>query len=815
MGPQMRISLIISVMLTTASGLSAEAVSELIIAPKTFTLRGRASQQRLLVTWSENGQSREVTSRSTFRAEPANLVHISDKGVVTPLKSGRAKIVATIGEKQTVATVEIIDGERDLPATFERDVIPVLTKLGCNAGACHGKSGGQNGFQLSLLGFDPNFDYDAILHESRGRRVFPAAPDRSLLLLKASAQIPHGGGRRLQQDDRYYRMLLRWLKNGSPRDPENVSKVTHITISPVERILKPRGKQQLLVTAHYTDGTAADVTHLSTFQSNESAIAGVNDDGLITAGPLPGEAAIMARFMEKFAICNVLIPLPSPAPNAIYEKLPRNNFIDDHIHAKLKQLGIAPSELCDDATFLRRAFLDVIGRAPTPTEAREFLKSEDGNKRETLIDQLLKRPEYAEFQANKWADLLRPNPYRVGMKAVYNLDAWLRQAFRKNQPYDQFVHELLTAKGSTFRNGAVTVFRDRRDPTEIATMVSQLFLGIRLECAKCHHHPFEVWGQEDFYSLAAYFARIGRKGRGISPPISGSEEIIYTGTKGDVKHPLTDEILEPRPLFGKAPEIKPEDDRRDALAKWIVSDENPYFARVMVNRVWADLMGRGIVEPIDDLRATNPPSNGPLLDALAEHFRKSNYDLKKLMRTIMLSRAYQLSSLPNKYNVGDTRNYSRHYRQRLRAEVLLDMVSDMTGVPESFSAMPPGSRAMELWTVRSQSIFLDSFGRPDPNQDPPCERTTESTVVQALHLMNAPKLHSKVISDKSRMAELAKSKKPVGEVIDELYLLVYGRFPEQKERAICEKVFKKNERRKAIEDIAWSLINTPEFTLKD
>jgi hypothetical protein len=467
-------------------------------------------------------------------------------------------------------------------------------------------------------------------------------------------------------------------------------------------------------------------------------------------------------------------------------------------------------------------------------------------RRAQLIDQLLARPEYADRWANFWADLLRPNPYRVGIKAVRSLDAWLRDAFRRNAPYDEMVRELVTAQGSTWRNGAATLFRDRREPEELTTIVSQLFLGVRLECAKCHHHPFEVWGQDDFYSFAAFFGRVGRKGTGLSPPISGGEEIVYTAASGEVRHPLTGQALAPRPLGGEAltkfasgkraaaagsgrpeagrrrnrsgvPSSDPEDDPREALADWMTDAGNPYFAKVIVNRLWAELMGRGLVEPVDDLRGTNPPSNGPLLDALAAEFRDQGYDLKKLIRTITTSYVYGLGSAPTANNVSDTRNYSRHYRQRFRAEVLLDAVSDVTGVPESFQAMPAGSRAMELWTVRSESLFLDSFGRPDANQDPPCERAADTTVVQALHLMNSPRLHGKITSDSGRAASLAASDWPVERLVRELYLIVYARFPTEEELKICTRLFKEKEtsRRRAVEDLMWALMNTPEFWFKD
>jgi hypothetical protein len=525
----------------------------------------------------------------------------------------------------------------------------------------------------------------------------------------------------------------------------------------------------------------------------------------------------MVRFMEKFAVCNVAIPLSGSVLAEVYAKLPRANFIDGHVWTKLQQLGITPSAPAGDATFLRRAYLDVIGRLPAPEEMREFLNDKAADKRAKLIDRLLERPEYADCWANKWADLLRPNPYHAGIKAVYNLDAWLRESFRRNKPYDQFVREIITAQGSTFRNGAAVFYRNRREPDEITTMVSQLFLGIRLDCARCHHHPFEVYGQDDFYSFAAYFGRIGHKGQGISAPISGGEEVIFVKPTGEVRHPIGGRVMTARPLFGTAPELDAERDPRQALADWVTSRENPYFARVIVNRVWADLMGRGIVDPVDDLRATNPPSNGPLLDALADDFRKNGHDVKKLIRTIATSHVYGLASLPGERNTADLRNYSRHYRQRLRAEGLLDAVSDITGVPETFSAMPPGSRAMELWTVRSQSAFLDSFGRPDPNQDPPCERTSDTTVVQALHLMNAPTLHRKVTSDNGRAAALAASQKSPREIVDELYALVYCREPSDEERGVCLKLFeqKGTTRRQAVEDIMWALLNTPEFVFKD
>jgi hypothetical protein len=711
--------------------------------------------------------------------------------------------------------------------SFELDVQPILTARGCNQGACHGKARGQNGFQLSLLGFDPEFDYAQLTQQSRGRRVFLTSPERSLLLLKASAQLPHGGGLRIEKGGDDYQLLLRWIEQGAPRKVDNEPQLQRVTVSPDQRFMKPGEEQQLAVTAFYSDGSQRDVTARSAYQSSEAAIVAVDKSGRVKAGPLPGEATVMVRYMSLIATSSVAIPLAGEVPAKLYANLPRNNFIDEHVWSKLKSLGITPSEVCDDAKFMRRVHLDIIGRVPTPEEVRAFLADTSTDKRARLVDALLERLEYADHWSAKWADLLRPNPYHVGIKAVVNYDAWIRDSFRQNKPYDQFVRELISARGSTWENGASVMFRDRREPAELTTLVSQIFLGIRLECAKCHHHPFEKWGQDDFYSFAAYFARLGHKGTGISAPISGGEEIIVVKSQGSVSHPLTGKALPPRPLFelqNPSPQPSPrstgereQEDPREELAAWITSPDNPFFAQVIVNRVWADLMGRGIVEPVDDLRTTNPPTNPALLQALAEDFRQKKCDLKALIRTICNSHVYQLSSLPSDRNAGDRQNYSRHYRKRLRGEVLLDAVSDITGLDENFAAMPAGSRANEIWTTRIGSVFLDTFGRPNPNQDPPCERTSDPTVTQTLHLMNAPQLHSWVTSDSSRAVQLAASDQSVDAVVEQIYLLVYSRLPDNEEREIGRRLFAEPNmtRRRAAEDLMWALLNTPEFEFKD
>lgn len=701
--------------------------------------------------------------------------------------------------------------------SFDLDVQPILTARGCNQGACHGKQRGQNGFQLSLWGFDSDFDYQQIVHAGRGRRTFAAAPKRSLLLMKASGEVAHGGGLRIDPEGDDYQIIRRWIAEGRSRQVADEPTLEGVEIDPSKRFMKAGEEQPLKMTAFYSDGSRRDVTSHTTYQSSESAVVAVSDTGVIKAGSLPGEATIMARYMNEIATCHVAIPLPEAVPKEVFDQLPRKNFVDDLVWEKLRSLGITPSEPCDDAIYLRRVHLDVIGRLPTPDEVREFLSDSDPAKRAKVVERLLERPEYADHWAVKWADLLRPNPYRVGIKAVFNYDDWIRNSFRKNKSYDEFVRELITAEGSSWDVGSTVLYRDRRSPDEITTLVSQLFLGVRLECAKCHHHPFEKWSQDDFYSFAAYFSRIGRKGTGLSPPISGGEELVFVAEAGEVKHPLTQEVLPPRPLFGAAAEIEEGDDPREALAEWVASPENPYFAKVIVNRVWADLLGRGIVEPVDDLRATNPPTNGPLLEALAESFTESGYDLKQLIRTITGSHVYGLSSLPTPKNVADRQNYSRHYRTRLRAEVIADAVDDVTGVRDGYSAMPAASRANQLWTTRVDSTFLDTFGRPNPNQDPPCERNPEATVTQTLHLMNSPQLHRKVTSDSGHAALLAASDLSPEEIVQEIYLLAYSRLPDDEEQRFGESLFEEEEssRRQASEDLMWALINTPEFAFKD
>jgi hypothetical protein len=716
-----------------------------------------------------------------------------------------------------LTSAEVANAQTDATVDFENDLQPIFTRFGCTSGPCHGKARGQGGFQLSLLGFDHDFDYNAITKDVRGRRIFAAAPMRSLLLRKPTGQVPHGGGIRLKADSPEYQAILKWINEGMPRRVDTAPRLVGVAVDPELVTLQNGATVPLKAVASYEDGTTRDVTRLAAFQSNESPIADVDEHGLVTAGTITGDAAVMTRFMGQIAVCDVTIPRQEEVPQEVYSELPRNNFIDDLVWQKLQRLNITPSGLCDDTTYLRRVTTDIAGRIPTPEEVTAFIQQTSPNKRIEVVDSLLQEPEFADHWANKWMDLLRPNPYRVGIKTVLSYDRWIRERFHQRMPWDQLVRELVTAKGGTWTNGAVTLFRDRRTPDEVTTLISQLFVGVRLDCARCHHHPFEKWGQDDFYSFAAYFAKLGRKGSGLSPPISGSQEYIFAGTSGAVKHPVTGEVMEPSPLFGEAPVTENVDDPRDVLAQWMTSPENHLFAQVMANRVWADLMGRGLVEPVDDFRATNPATNQPLMTALGEHFRDTEFSLSELIRTITSSHVYQLDSNINKRNAADTRNYSRHYRQRLRAEVLRDAFTQISGIEPRFAATPPGANAKQIWTHRTKSLFLDTFGRPDPNQDPPCERMSDSTVVQSLHLMNSQKMHAELLNDDGNAAKLASSELPEPELTAQIYRLVYGREPTSEETELVVGLLTREnaDRRVVVEDVMWAMINSPEFVFQN
>ena len=707
------------------------------------------------------------------------------------------------------AAVPVPEGK----VSFIKDVLPILSKAGCSAGACHAKAEGQRGFSLSVFAYDTRKDWQEITEDAFGRRVFPTFPEESLIYRKATLAMPHEGGQRIVPGSSSAKVLLQWIREGMAYQHEGEATLERVTVVPTAGVYRKAAQQSLRVTAHYSDGQQRDVTALAGFVSNDNGIASVTATGRVTVGGIHGEGTIVARYMGQVAISRVTVPAEKKIAAAKYAALHAHNFIDELAYAQFQRLGFLPSALCSDEEFLRRASLDTIGRLPTLEEARAFLNDPAKDKRTKMIGRLLADPAYADHWANQWADLVRPNPDRAGLKSVYVLDQWLREAFRKNQPMDAFAREMITATGSTHRFGPTVVYRDKRTPDEMAKIFSQIFLGTRLECARCHNHPNEKWTQRDFYSLSAYFAQVKRKGSGVSPPISGGTEWFYHGATGGVTHPVTGESLPPQPPDGPPAKLTEGTDARDRLVDWMAQPDNPFFARALVNRVWGAYFGKGLVEPVDDMRASNPPVNAALLDALAKHFVQLKYDQKALIRTILESRLYQLSSEANATNAADTRNFSRSYRRRLRAEVLLDAVGDVTGVPTSFSATWSGARALETWNFKIGSEFLDAFGRPNSSSDPPCERNTKGTVVQALHMMHSEILHTKITHAAGRAAKLTAGDHTPVEIAEEVFLVALNRRPTANETKEITAYFekKKDDRAGAVQDLLWAVLNTAEF----
>lgn len=695
------------------------------------------------------------------------------------------------------------------PVSFVNDVVPVLTKAGCNVGVCHAKAGnGQNGFQLSLLGFEPQEDFDHLVREGRSRRLFPGAPERSLLLLKASGQVPHGGGSRLSTTSEGYALLRDWIGQGAASDLEKAPKLESFEVQPASGSIKRGAEQQLKAIAKYSDGSVRDVTGMALYEANDKAMADVNDRGLVKISDIVGNVAVMVRYQGRVAVYSASVPLGAPVENLPASK----NFIDEQVFANLKRLGIPPSPVCDDATFLRRVTLDIGGRLPTEEESAAFLASNDQGKRDKIIDDLLRSPDYADFFANKWTALLK-NRRDDASDTVSNFafHAWVRDSFLANKPYDQFVRELLAATGTVIGNPPVAWYKRVKEPKQQIEDVAQLFLGVRMQCAQCHHHPFERWSQDDYYSLVAFFSQVGRKPSGTR----GEDLIFHKRGVATAANMKTGVPLKPGALGDAIPEIAADEDPRLKLADWMGGKSNPFFAKSLVNRYWKHFFVRGLIEPEDDIRDTNPPTNPALLEALEKHFIASGFDLKELVRVITQSHAYQLSEVPNQHNIVDRQNYSRYYPRRLQAEVLLDAIDRLAGTQTDFANLPPGTRAVALPdnSYNRSSQFLRVFGRPEAESVCECERVQSSSLAQSLHLLNAAELKAKLAAPTGRAERLAKEDKPAEAKVRELYLAAFSREPRPQELKTAIDYL--NEPGSATntnyQDLIWALINTKEF----
>lgn len=774
------------------------------------SLSGLDARLQLVVSkhHPEFGQ-KDTTHQINYSVEPEHCARVDD-GMLVPLADGTVTVVATDAEgARATLHVKITDTGNEPPLSFPGKIVPIFTKLGCNGGGCHGKQAGQNGFKLSLLGFGPREDYDHLVRESRGRRLSPAAPDQSLLLTKAVNRSPHGGGQRLEVDSHEYRLMRRWIAQGMPYGSDGEPQVESIEVLPTHRRMAASSTQQLSVVAHYSDGTVEDVTRAAVYESNDTEMADCDARGLVTLKELVGDVAVMARYQGHVTVFRADIPFdPSGGSPESYPQ-ERENLVDKHVFAKLESLGIAPSPRCDDSTFLRRVTLDLVGRLPTSVEAAEFLSDTSPKKRTVCIDRLLESEDHAEYFAGKWNTILR-NRRDGGSLRFSNLafHQWIRESIANNKPYDEFVREIITASGSVASHPPVAWYQQVPDTNQRIEDAAQLFLGQRIQCARCHHHPYEKWSQADYAQLSAFFTTVSKKN-----DRDPAEPRFFARLGGaSARHPKTGQALKPAGLDGDELLISAQEDPRVHFADWMTQQDNPFFARALVNRYWKHFLGRGMVEPEDDLRITNPPSNPELLDGLAADFVSSGYDIKGLIRLIVSSRTYQAGSDAIAENLGDRRSYSRFYPKRLQAEVLLDAIDHLTLSPTRFAGMPAGIRAVALPDTGFSSYFLTVFGRPQSSTACECERSQEANLSQSLHLLNSEEIQGKLANEKGRAASLAADARTDVEKISELYMIAFTRQPSDQElKATVTYVSGKQNRKEAYEDVLWSLINSKEF----
>lgn len=780
-------------------------------------LIGLDSHLQLIATIEDSGKQTDATRTARYTIQPSDIASIDNTGSVTPLHNGSAKITASFGSSSSTINLQIVHCESPVPIHFVNQIVPIFTKAGCNTGGCHGKSSGQNGFRLSLMGFEPTEDYEHLVYESRGRRLSPAAPEHSLLLLKATGMLPHGGGKRLETTSDDYKLLVRWISQGMPIGDPKAPSVVGIDVFPATRTIPLGGEQQLLVTAHYTDGSVQDVTRNAVFESGDKQMASVDALGHVIAMKEPGSVSVMVRYQGKVAAFQAMLPLGAPVDHLP----PTKNFIDELVFSRLKAMGMPPSGLCDDATFIRRVTLDIAGRLPTVDETKSFLADPSAGKRDVLIDRLLDSGDYADYFANKWSALLRnkrsaPNEQRGN----YLFHAWIRRSIYENKPYDQFVREIITASGEVSTNPPVEWYTQVGTTKAALEDTAQLFLGTRIQCAQCHHHPYEKWSQKDYYQLSAFFTQVQRE------PTATGDFVVYTRRAPAVATNIRNgRAVQPAGLGAKPISIDVDDDARTALVDWMVAPQNPLFAPALVNRYWKHFFNRGLVEPEDDLRETNPATNPELLRALAQHFIASKYDLKDLVRTICRSNTYQLTAMPNRYNESDKQNYARFYPKRLTAEVLLDSVDTVTGSVGNFEDVPAGTRAVQLPdnSFNASSYFLTIFGRPEASSACECERSNAASLAQSLHLLNSQDILAKIDAPSGRAIRLADDPSQDGDAkVQQLYLLALSRAPTNDELSAARQYISRTRRdksgtahpmptREAFEDITWALLNTKEF----
>ena len=774
------------------------------VFPPEFHLATPRRTLHLAVTARYADESvRDVTRAATFQAADPALLKI-EGNVARPLADGRTAVVVELADHVLSVPVLISGQDQAEPVSFLYGAQVALTKQGCNSGACHGSPSGKGGFRLSLRAYDPVLDALTLVREVFNRRTNVEEPEASLLLRKPLMEVPHGGGRRLVRESASFELLHDWIAGGmSTAEPEAVC--THIEIYPPRRVLRhPAREQRLIVLGHFSDGSVRDITEVADYSSSDEAVATVDEHGLVAAEGR-GETAVLVRYLEHMQTS--YLTFLEDVEGFVWSAPPDAGRIDELVWEKLAELQILPSETCTDDEFLRRVYLDVTGQLPTVAETEAFLADPDPERRTALVDHLLQRPEFAEFWGQRWADLLRVSNKQLSSSGVYKFNRWIVSAWRDNVPYDEFVRELLTASGSTFDHPAANFYRAAADVNDCTETTAQLFLGIRIQCAKCHNHPFERWTQDNYYGIAAFFNRVERK-----PGPRGDELVVWMGRSGEVTQPRTGQQMKPwLPLAGDA-EIPAEADRREQLVSWLFEPENPFFAAAEVNRIWGYLLGRGIVEPVDDFRASNPPSNAALLDELARELVASGFDRRHVIRQILLSRTYQASSRANAFNQDDVKYFSHARTRLLSAEQLLDAICRVTEVDEKYAGLPAGTRATALPSPDVNHDFLKVFGQPAREMACQCERSSESNLSQALQMINGPLVHGKLTHDQTRVRRLVAEGHSDEAIVRELYLAGLCREPtEGEQQAALAHIAAQSDRLLALEDVCWALLNSKEF----
>lgn len=792
--------------------LDVNQVVKLEAAPAQVRLSGKDARQQVLITaFLKDGRQRDVTHEVAYRSGDAKLATVSDVGIIKPAGHGATSIEVSLGSHKVAIAADINHGDQYRPLDFTTDIMPILTRHGCNGGGCHGKSGGRGGFQLSLFGYNPAADYDSIVKQTRGRRIFPESPEQSLLVRKPSGAMAHQGGLKLPQDGEAYQRLTRWIATGTPWGDKAPPTLLGITATPGTCNLGAKANQQILVTAKYSDGSTRDVTPLTDFLSNDTAIATVDEKGMVTTGERIGETAVACKYEGQIAIARVQVPLVKPDDPSRWPSLPPGNFIDKLVMAKLKELNVPPSPLVDDAGFLRRASLQLAGKIPSPEEVQAFLDDADPDRRTKMIDRLLESGDHADLFAQKWASVLRNKlrSQKTRVPGTIAFHRWIRNAILDNMPYDQFVREIITATGSPTMNPPAQWYAEVRYLDRYVDDTAQVFLGLRIGCARCHNHPSEKYTQEDYFGLAAFFARVDRKGGQGLKTERAADETIFIKAAGTVKHPVTEKVVLPHGLGGPELKIAPYDDPRSYLVDWMSQKDNPYFAKAFVNRMWSHFFGRGLVEPLDDLRASNPAVNEPLLDSLAQEFVKSRFDMRHLVRLMVNSNTYQLSATPTEDNLQDAYAHSRFYPQRLSAEVLYDAINIATkSAPPKFSDMPQGARAVQLPHEEYLDPLLELFGRPKRESACECERAAEPNMGQSIYFMNNPTFQNRVRT----VGQLAKDKRSHDEKVKFVFLSALSRLPTEREMSDAMEFLQSGDDVAAIyADLMWALLNTKEF----